>query len=246
MTVRRTAAVVMAVSLAVAAGCARVVSGRGQPGAARGTQAAPSFPSPSDSASPTTSKGASASASVVTPSSRLTPSSSTGATATVSCPTVDDTVAGIRYSCVTTGMRSLSVSGYSANLVRQTETTPSWFMSESSVKIEASDVKTLQSAARDQLASFLFDSYPDGSKGEQASGKVTTVDGKQAFLFAGLVTVDKSNSDFKALKAKQDRVVAVAILRGDGSAGMLIIAVPDTDKTLWPKMDTIATSARLS
>jgi hypothetical protein len=142
----------------------------------------------------------------------------------------------------------MTVSGgtSSVDVVLQTESDPDWYMSQDSFTIDAFDTDSLKSALEDELDGFLTDSYPDGSKSGSITGAATTIDGKPAYLETGLVTVDKTTDpDYKNLKANQDRVVALAVLRGDGTASMLIIAVPDTQKDLWPKMDAIATSAHL-
>jgi hypothetical protein len=245
MTTRRWAAIVALLAITLIAGCARVVSGQGHPA---GLRATPSFPSQarSGSASPSgsgaaTSRAPSASASVRTP----TPTPS-GSAAGPTCPRISDPTAGISYDCLTTGMSVSAGSSGSVDVVLQTESDPDWYMSQDSFRIDAFDADSLKSALEDELGGFLTDSYPDGSKSGSITGKATTIDGKAGYLETGLITVDKTTDpDYKNLKANQDRVVAVAVLRGDGTASMLIIAVPDTQKDLWPKMDAIATSAHL-
>jgi hypothetical protein len=246
---RRRAAVIAAAAamIALVAGCANVVSGSGHAAAGGGGatgSAAPSFPD-TGSATPSSSPSGSDSSSPSTTSSDPTASGSptSAPTAVVTCPTIMDTVARIRYTCLTSAMKQARLTGYSANV--QVLTEPNWVMSEASLPLDADDESALEDAAVDTLNSFIDNNYPAGSDAVDTTGKTTTLGGRPAVLLTGLVNIDKSDPDDRTLKAKQDRIVSVAILGTGGRSAQLVMAVPDTQKSLWPRMDAIAAAAQL-
>jgi hypothetical protein len=233
----------LAATIALVAGCASAVSGTGRPGNDGATVSAPSFPSaaaPSDSATAPAPGSAS-------PSTSLT-SRSTTATATstpqemVFCPTIVDVVAHIRYTCLDNGMVETFFPGFTVTMFGRTE--PNWVLSQSSLPLTAANESSLEDQAISTVQSFVKNNYPAGSQAVDTVGKHTTVSGRPAVILTALVNIDKSDPDDAGLKAKQDRIVSVAIL-GTGRSAQLLMAVPDTQKALWPRMDSIAAAAKV-
>ena len=222
-------AITATVALVVAlAGCARVVSGQGSR-AAGASAARPSFPSQSAAPSPSPTAAS------------TTPSSGTLA----GCPTITDATTRLQFRCLTTAMTNERAAGYNTNIVKVVEANPKWYLAEATLVFDAVNADQLRTGVENQLSSFVESFFPAGSTGAGDGSHVIAVSGKPAIMISGTVTIDKSDPQFATLKSKTDRLVALGVLRGDGTAALLIQDVPDVAKALWPAMVTVATSARL-
>lgn len=178
------------------------------------------------------------------PTSLPTGTGSTPAPPTGTCPQVVDRLAGLAFDCLVGAMQVTTVAAFSTVCLAQTESAPDWYMSQLAAQVSISG-RTLKSVAAAALTQLSRDYYPANSVVKTVSDRHKTVSGRPAVYLDARIRTDKTQLPFKNLRAVRDRVVIVAVARRDGTASELVMAVPDTERRVWPRMDVVAGRLKL-